>query len=793
MNPATIQLKSVLTCPHCGFRVEETMPTDACVHFYDCPQCKARLKPNSGDCCVFCSYGTVKCPPVQQANGCCASEQPIVSPPSAGEQRIVLRVAGMDCADEVEVVNRALKLLPGVRDVRVNLMAGTVAVSHADAVSPESLVAALGSNGLRATVASANDQGAPPSEAKRSRIISVAVSGAFTALGLALQWLDVEPAFLRLAAFGIAIVVGGWFIAPKALGALRRRSLDMNVLMTVAVAGAAAIGEWSEGAAVVFLFALAELLEAFSVARARRAIQSLMELTPETALVKEGESLREVPAAEVAVGSIVAVKSGARVPLDGEIVSGESAVNQAPITGESMPVEKKPGDGVFAGSINGEGSLDVRVTKPASGSTLARIIHLVSEAQSQKAPSQRFVDTFARYYTPAVFAVALLVWLAPPLFFGGAWPVWTYRALVLLVIACPCALVISTPVSIVSGLTALARRGVLIKGGAHLEAIGKLRALAVDKTGTITEGKPRVQKVIPWNGKSDEDILRVAAAIDIHSQHPLAQAVVEHAKEKQIQFPRSENYQARTGRGAEARIDGHLYFVGNHRFAHESAVCSEELEKKLGEIEAEAMSVVIVGHKPHQDCKGEVLGVLAVADTIRSNAGEAIKSLHAAGVRKVVMLSGDNQRTVDAIAKQVGIDEAQGDLLPDQKIERVRALLVKHTHVGMIGDGVNDAPAMAAASVGIAMGAAGTDAAIETADVALMQDDLSQVAEAIHLGRRAMRVIQANIIFALAVKAVFLVLALPGYTSLWLAILADTGATLVVIANALRLLRQPNR
>jgi Cd2+/Zn2+-exporting ATPase len=374
------------------------------------------------------------------------------------------------------------------------------------------------------------------------------------------------------------------------------------------------------------------------------------------------------------------------------------------------------------------------------------------------------------------------------LLFNGTWLEWTYRALVLLVIACPCALVISTPVSIVSGLTAMARRGVLIKGGVFLEEIGKLKALAVDKTGTITEGKPRVQQVSPWNGKAEEEILRIAAAIDTHSEHPLAQAVAKYAEERKVQFPRSENYQSKTGRGAEAQIDGHLYFVGNHRFAHESAVCSDELEKKLGELEAQAMSVVIVGHKPHEDCQGEVLGILAVADTVRPNAAEAIKALHAAGVEKVVMLSGDNQRTVDAISKQVGIDEAKGDLLPDQKIERVRELLAQHKHVGMIGDGVNDAPAMAAASIGIAMGGAGTDTAIETADIALMQDDLSKVAEAVQLGRRTVRIIQANIAFALGVKAVFLVLALSGHTSLWLAILADTGATLVVIANALRLL-----
>ncbi len=696
----------------------------------------------------------------------------------------------MDCADEVETIERVLKPLAGVREVRVNLMGGKVVVAHDNSITSEQLIKTIAGAGLKATQDKAVEADTDtPAEAQRSRFISVVVSGLFTGLGLALQWSKFGPPALNIGAFAIAIVAGGWFILPKAIRALRRLALDMNVLMTVAVGGAAGIGEWSEGAAVAFLFALSELLEAFSLNRARKAIKSLLELSPETALRKEGNDFREVKVEEVKAGDIVAVKSGMKVPLDGIILSGESSVNQAPITGESMPVEKKPGDQVFAGTINGEGSLEIRVTKIFSETTLARIIHLVEEAQSQKAPSQQFVDQFARYYTPSVFLLALGILLVPPLAFGGEWMTWIYRSLVLLVIACPCALVIATPVSIVSGLTAMARRGVLIKGGGCLEEIGKLKALAVDKTGTITEGKPRVQQVIPWNGKSEEEILRVAAAIDTHSEHPLAQAIVKCAEEKKIQFPRGENYQAQTGRGAEAQINGHLYFVGNHRFAHESAVCSDELEKKLQEIEAQALSVVIVGHKPHADCKGEVLGILAVGDTIRSNAAEAIKALHAAGVEKIVMLSGDNQQTVDAISKQVGIDEAMGDLLPDQKIERVRELLAQYKHVGMIGDGVNDAPAMAAASIGIAMGGAGTDTAIETADIALMQDDLSQVAEAVALGRRTVRIIQTNIAFALIVKAVFLVLALLGYTSLWLAILADTGATLVVIANALRLLR----
>jgi Cd2+/Zn2+-exporting ATPase len=708
---------------------------------------------------------------------------------NAAPDQTTLRITGMDCADEVAVLERVLKPLAGVRGVKANIIASKITVTHEPAVTPQQLIDAIAPTGMTPSLVGSESREEATSDAQRNRAISVGASGLLTGTGLVLQWTNAASPALRIAVFTAAIIAGGWFIFPKALAAVRRLLLDMNVLMSVAVTGAAIIGEWSEAAAVTFLFGLSEYLEAFSVQRARRAIESLMKLTPETALLKRGDAFEEVPVEQVNVGDVFAVKSGARVPLDGQVISGTSAVNQAPITGESMPVEKEASDEVFAGTINGEGSLEVRVTKRSSDSMLARIIHLVEEAQGQKAPSQRFVDVFAKYYTPAVMVMALVVGLAPPLLLGGAWLTWIYRALVLLVIACPCALVISTPVSVVSGLTAMARRGVLIKGGAFLEAIGKLRALALDKTGTITEGRPRVREVFGFAKSADEEIIRIAAAIDTHSDHPLAQAVVNYAKERQMNFPRSENYQARTGRGAEAEINGHRYFVGNHRFTHELAVCSDEIEQRLAEIENRAQSVVVVGHKPHADCKGEVLGILAIGDAIRANAPQAIRDLHAAGIQKVVMLSGDNQRTVDAIAREVGIDEAQGDLLPDQKIERVRALLAQHKYAGMIGDGVNDAPAMAVATVAIAMGAAGTDTAIETADIALMKDDLSKIAETIQLGRRTLRVIQFNIAFALAVKAVFLVLALLGYTSLWLAILADTGATLVVIVNALRLLR----
>lgn len=708
----------------------------------------------------------------------------------AANATTVLRIIGMDCSEEVALIEKALRPMDGVREVRANVVTAKVTVAHDERVTESALIEAIGGAGLKAEPADARESSSEEvNAAQRARWISVGLSAALTALGLLTQWTGLGPEWLRVALFVGAIIAGGWFIFPKAVAAVRRFAPDMNLLMTVAVIGAAIIGEWAEAAAVVFLFALSEMLEAFSVQRARRAIESLLDLTPATALVKRGETFEELAVEQIEIGEIIAIKSGARVPLDGEVVSGASAINQAPITGESMPVEKKAGDTVFAGTINGEGSLEARVTKPASDTMLAKIIHLVEEAQSQKAPSQRFVDIFAKYYTPGVMILALLVFLVPPLVFGGAWFTWTYRALVLLVIACPCALVISTPVSIVSGLTAMARRGVLIKGGAFLESIGRLRALALDKTGTITEGRPRVLAITALNGKSEDEILRIAAAIDTHSDHPLAQAVTAFAKERGITFPRSENYQSRTGRGAEAEIEGHQYFVGNHRFTHELAVCSDELETQLAEIENRAQSVVVVGHRPHTDCPGEVLGILAVGDAIRANAAQAIRDLHAAGIERVVMLSGDNQRTADAIARQAGIDEAHGDLLPDDKIARIRDLLAEHQHVGMIGDGVNDAPAMAAATVGIAMGAAGTDTAIETADIALMKDDLSKVAETIRFGRRTLRIIQFNIAFALAIKAVFLVLAVLGHTSLWLAIAADTGATLVVVANALRLLR----
>jgi|694.fasta_scaffold15557_10 Cd2+/Zn2+-exporting ATPase len=621
--------------------------------------------------------------------------------------------------------------------------------------------------------------------------VLVAVSGILLGVGLALGWLKIGPDWLKTVVFAVSTLSGGMLVFPAAWNALLGKRLDMNVLMTVAVTGAWIIGEQGEAAAVVFLFSLSELLESWAATRARRAVQALLELSPPTAIVIGADgNERETAVAEVAIGAEIRIRSGSRVPLDGDVISGNSSVDQAPITGESVPVDKAPGDSVFAGTVNQEGSLTVRVTKAAGDSTLARIIQLVGEAEEQKPPTQRWVDRFAAIYTPAVFIAAILVAVIPPLLMGQAWNPWVYRALVLLVIACPCALVIATPVSIVSGLTALARRGVLVKGGIYLEAVAQLRALAVDKTGTITQGKPEVTTITTVSTLTENDILSHAASINQHSDHPLALAIVAAATSRNLSIASSTHFQSITGQGAKALIAGQQYFIGNHRMAHDAGLCSPEIEKIIAKIEANGQSLTILSRAARPEREGEVLGIIAIADTLRPEVTEALMLIHQAGIEKIIMLSGDNQRTVSAIAKQAGIDESIGDLMPEQKVDHLKKLVTQYTHVGMIGDGVNDAPALAIASVGFAMGAIGSDTAIETADIALMKDDLRKVAEAVFVGRRALRIIRFNITFALIIKAIFLTLAFLGITGLWLAILADTGATLIVIGNSLRLLKR---
>ena len=706
------------------------------------------------------------------------------------KQESQLRVEGVDCPEEVKLIEKAVKPLTGVSSVSVNIMTGKALIQHDETIQVDDLIAAIAKMGLRSAIDTGQQE---TKKLDNKQLLCVCISGLFTLIGLIIQCSGLHSLPFSIASFGIAIIAGGILVFPKSLRAISKRSLDMNVLMTIAVIGAIGINQWAEGAAVMFLFSLSEFLESMSVARARHAVQSLLNIAPKIAWVMRDGDAVEIGVDEVKSGETVLVRSGMQIPLDGEVITGKSTVNQASITGESMPVSKKTGDPVFAGTLNGEGSLEIKVTKTSGDTMLAQIIRRVEEAQKQKAPTQRFVDVFAKYYTPFVILLALLVFTIPTLILGADdWQNWFLRALVLLVVACPCALVISTPISIVSGLTMMARRGVLIKGGAFLEAIAKLKVLAMDKTGTITEGKPQVREMIALKSTPAEDIIRFAAGVDVHSSHPLAEAIVKHAKQENITFERAQDYQTHDGRGAEGIIAGHHYFVGNHRFTHELGVCSEEIEARLSEIEEKGNSVVVVGHMPHGNCEGEVLGILAVGDEVRKNAQGAIDSLHKAGL-KSVMLSGDNQRTANAIAQKVGIDEAMGDLLPDDKARQIKQLRKTFQEVGMIGDGVNDAPAMATASVSIAMGVAGSDTAIETADIALMKDDLEKVADTIKLGRRTLAIIRFNIAFSLVIKAIFLVLAVTGLADLWMAIAADTGATLLVIMNSLRLLQQQEK
>lgn len=704
---------------------------------------------------------------------------------SPGFTTTTFRVAGMDCGDEITAIKNALSC-PEVVTVNANIMAATLEVEHAASLSTEFIRRKIESTGVKVS----ESTGPGAASVNKTRLSLVVASGVLLTLGLFFQFFLKFNTVLPFV-FGLSTIVSGVLVFPKAWRAVKQRQLDMNVLMTIASAGAFFVQEYSEAATVVFLFSFAELLEAYSVVRARTAIREVLNLTPlKATLVDTNGISREVSLEEVTVGDRILIKTGDRIPVDGEIIKGASLVNQAPLTGESVPVEKSIGDHVFAGTINDTGVLEIRALTLFSNSKVSQIIRLIEEAQRAKAPSERFVDSFAKIYTPVVFLLAILTLTIPPLFLGGTWSDWFYRALVLLVIACPCALVISTPVSIVSGLTAMARRGVLVKGGAFLEALGRIRAIALDKTGTITEGKPKVQKIMVVNSYSEKAILEVAASIESLSSHPLAQAIVDKAKQSNISLKDVTDFKTVLGKGAEAKIDGHEYFLGNHRFAHELGVCGPELESILAKLEAQSYSVIVVGHRPHHKCDGEVFGVVALGDTIRANARKAISDLHALGIEKVIMLSGDNQRTASAIASQAGVDEAIGDLLPEDKVNQIKTLIKNYRTVAMIGDGVNDAPALAQADIGIAMGGIGTDTAIETSDVTLMQDDLEQVSAAVKLGKQALSVIRFNIGFALATKLGFLALAFLGYANLWLAVLADTGVSILVILNALRLLKR---
>lgn len=726
-------------------------------------------------------------PPASCATDCCghdAKPSPVTlgQPVAQGrETQTPIRIMQMDCPTEEALLRKKLGGLAGVSGMEFNLMQRVLTVTHApQAIEP--ILDAVRSLGFTPEIATPtlSDAALTPEPAKSWW--SLALAGAAAIASEAVHWLGL-PTWLAALLAVTAVLACGITTYRKGWVAIRHGNLNINALMSIAVTGALVLGQWPEAAMVMVLFSVAELIEAKSLDRARNAIQGLMQLAPERATVLQGDgNWQEVAAKSVALQARVRIKPGERIALDGSIVSGRSSINQAPITGESLPVDKAEGDAVFAGTINESGSFEYLVTATAGDSTLARIIHAVEEAQGAKAPTQRFVDQFARVYTPVVFAIALAVAILPPLLSGGAWFDWVYKALVLLVIACPCALVISTPVTIVSGLAAAARQGILIKGGAYLEEGRKLAWLALDKTGTITHGKPVQTDFVVLNGHGEVDVRSLAASLASRSDHPVSRALAMAAQQEGIILKDVESFEALPGRGVKGVIDGELHYLGNHRLIHDQGRCSAELEARLTALEEQGKTVILLADER------AVHGLFAVADTVKDSSRQAIAELHELGI-KTVMLTGDNVHTARAIAEQVGIDEAQGDMLPQDKLKAIEGKIGQGGSVGMVGDGINDAPALARADIGFAMGAAGTGTAIETADVALMDDDLRKLPRFVRLSRRTHALLVQNIVLALGIKAVFLVLALTGLGTMWMAVFADVGASLLVVGNGLRLLR----
>lgn len=720
------------------------------------------------------------------------------APREAKEGALAFRVRGMDCAEEVAILKGALADLVPEEALSFDVLTGRMTVRVP--VDEARILAAVAATGMRAERWAEGSSRDAEVGRNRRRDGLVAASLLATLAGfsahVALDGLSaaVGSEGLGLAAgipwpiralYFVAILSGLWVVLPKAWYALRSLRPDMNLLMVIAVVGAVAIGEWLEAATVSSLFALSLALEAWSVGRARRAVEALMRLAPDTVRVRgEDGSEREVDPADVPVGTPFTVLPGERIGLDGRVTSGRTEVDQAPITGESQPVEKQPGDLVFAGTINGSGAIEVLSTHPAGETTLARIVRQVSDSQGNRSVSERFVERFARVYTPVVFASAVLVALVPPFFWGEPWAPWTYRALVLLVIGCPCALVISTPVAIVASLASAARHGVLLKGGRVAELPARLAAVALDKTGTLTYGEPTVVELVPLGEHDERALLARAAGLERRSTHPLAAAILRRAEEVGVEPIVATDVTVVPGRGVEGRIEGRSFRLGSHRWLEECGSWQPELAERLQALSAAGRSVVVVGNDEH------VCGMLAVADAVRPESRRALDALRGAGVRAVVMLTGDNDATAQAVAREVGVDQVHSELLPEDKVAVIEEVEEAIGPVAMVGDGVNDAPALARATLGVAMGAIGTDVALETADVALMSDDLSKLAWLIEHARATLSVIRWNTAIALGIKAVFVVLTFAGLATLWGAVAADMGASLLVVANSLRLLRR---
>jgi Cd2+/Zn2+-exporting ATPase len=700
----------------------------------------------------------------------------------AGEKQLkrsVLVIPDMDCADEEKIIRKILNKLKSVSDLQFNLLDRRVTVFHSGKTS--TLLDAIQKEGFGAELV---EVGRPIEDKALPawRIWLVAIASIFVLTGGILHYMGVsEWIFKPIILSGV--LVGGWRIGHKGLIAARRLRLDMNFLMSAAVIGAIIIGEWVEAGTVIVLFAIAQLLESFSLDRSRRAIKGLMDLSPQTATIIKGGLEKSIPVDEVEIGDIVLVKPGGRIPVDGKILSGTSSINQAPITGESLPVDKAIGAMVYAATINGEGALEIETGHVAGDSTLDRIVRMVEEAQAQRAPSQGFVDKFAAIYTPSVVGIASLLAVVPPLLLGGAWSDWVYRSLALLVIACPCALVISTPVTIVSALAGAARNGVLIKGGAYIENLHKIPAIAFDKTGTITRGVPAVRGIIALNAAEKDKVISLAASLESRSEHPIAAAIVRHAEKSGIDIAAPSEFKSIPGRGAHAIVNGERIYLGNHALIEDLGICDRTTEERLSVIENESQSAVLVATKE------KVLGIIAIADEIRSDSASAVSELKEQGIEFIAMLTGDNHRAARAVGDKVGIKEIYAELLPEQKVGAINTMKLNSSAVVMVGDGINDAPALASSTIGIAMGAAGSDIALETADIALMSDEPAKIPWAFRLSKKAYGIITANIALAITIKAIFVILAVMGLATLWMAVFADMGISLMVIINGMRAMR----
>ncbi|WP_160104824.1 heavy metal translocating P-type ATPase [Pseudomonas izuensis] len=721
-------------------------------------------------------------------DACCSSKAVApalikLSEASSADARLSsFRIEAMDCPTEQTLIQNTLGKLTGVQQLEFNLINRVLGVTH-NLTSTAPIIDAIKSLGMHAEPLEQGVEAPLPTPVKKPWW-PLALSGVAALVAEVIHFTAVAPNWVVAVIALVSILSGGLGTYKKGWIALKNLNLNINALMSIAVTGAILIGQWPEAAMVMFLFTVAELIEAKSLDRARNAISGLMQMTPEQATVLQADgSWVAQDVITIELGARVRVRPGERIGLDGEVLAGSSTIDQAPITGESLPVEKTVGDKVFAGTINQAGSLEYAVTAAANNSTLARIIHAVEQAQGARAPTQRFVDSFSRIYTPAVFILALAVAVLPPLFMNVLWFDWIYRALVLLVVACPCALVISAPVTIVSGLAAAARKGILVKGGIYLEGGHKLDYLALDKTGTLTHGKPVQTDYLSLDPTADASAPAIAAALAGRSDHPVSRAIASAAVDKQHAPLTVDNFEALGGRGVRGVINGQLYHLGNHRLVEDLGLCSPALEEKLFALEKQGKSVVLL-----LDRSGP-LALFAVADTVKDSSREAIRQLHELGI-KTLMLTGDNVHTAEAIAAQVGIDQARGDLLPSDKLQAIEALYTQGHRVGMVGDGINDAPALARSEIGFAMAAAGTDTAIETADVALMDDDLRKIPAFIRLSRQTSSVLKQNIALALVIKAIFLGVTFAGLATMWMAVFADMGVSLLVVFNGLRLLRK---